>query len=80
MVVDFSHNGILDIVLYHHERYDGKGYPKSLKEKEIPLGARITAITDFIDVMTSSRVVYRRETESTDLFLSLFDEGITNEV
>lgn len=48
-----------DIVLYHHERYDGRGYPKGLKGKEIPLGSRIIAICDSIDAMTSNRS-YRR--------------------
>lgn len=44
------------MVLYHHERWDGKGYPKKLKGKEIPLGARIIAICDSIDAMTSNRL------------------------
>ena len=46
---------ILDIVLYHHERYDGKGYPAGLKGEEIPLGARILAVADSWDAMTSER-------------------------
>lgn len=49
-------HGILDMVHYHHERYDGKGYPHGLKEKEIPLTARIMAIADSFDAMTSKRV------------------------
>jgi putative nucleotidyltransferase with HDIG domain len=48
-------NELKDIVLYHHESYDGKGYPSGLKGKEIPLGARIIAICDSIDAMTSDR-------------------------
>lgn len=48
-------NELKDIVLYHHERYDGKGYPDGLKGKEIPMGARIIAICDSIDAMTSDR-------------------------
>ncbi|GMQ64131.1 hypothetical protein AN2V17_33680 [Vallitalea sp. AN17-2] len=43
------------IVLYHHERWDGKGYPEGLKEKEIPLASRIIAISDSIDAMISER-------------------------
>ena len=39
----------------HHERYDGKGYPKGLKGEEIPLYARIIAIADTYDAMTSNR-------------------------
>lgn len=44
-----------DIVLAHHERYDGKGYPQGLKGEAIPVGARIIAICDSIDAMTSTR-------------------------
>ena len=43
------------IVLFHHERYDRKGYPMGLKGIEIPLGSRIIAVCDSIDAMTSSR-------------------------
>src|SRR5574344_118457 len=39
----------------HHERYDGKGYPAGLKGEEIPISARIIAIADTYDAMTSSR-------------------------
>ncbi len=46
---------IADIVLYHHERWDGKGYPSGLKLDRIPLGARIIAVCDSIDAMTSER-------------------------
>jgi putative nucleotidyltransferase with HDIG domain len=48
-------NELKDIVLYHHERYDGCGYPKGLKAGNIPVGARIIAICDSIDAMTSDR-------------------------
>ena len=44
-----------DIVLMHHERFDGKGYPTGAAGAEIPLGARIIAICDSIDAMTSNR-------------------------
>jgi len=44
-----------DLVLYHHERYDGKGYPEKLKGEEIPLGARIIAVADAFDTMTTDR-------------------------
>lgn len=43
------------IVLHHQERYDGKGYPQGLKGKEIDIGARIFAIADTFDAMTSDR-------------------------
>ena len=45
---------------YHHERYDGKGYPEGLKAESIPLVARIIAIVDSYDAMTSNRVYRRR--------------------
>jgi HD-GYP domain-containing protein (c-di-GMP phosphodiesterase class II) len=43
------------IVLHHHERWDGKGYPFGLKGEKIPLGARIIAVADSIDAMTRDR-------------------------
>ncbi len=46
---------IAPLVLYHHERYDGSGYPEGLSGEEIPLGARIVAIIDAFDAMTSDR-------------------------
>lgn len=48
-----------EIVLLHHERYDGKGYPTGRAGNEIPVGARIIAICDSIDAMTSNRC-YRK--------------------
>ena len=44
-----------EIALYHHERWDGKGYPKGLKGEEIPLSARIVSIADVYDALTSDR-------------------------
>ena len=49
---------ILPIVKHHHERYDGKGYPSQLKGEEIPYLARVTAVADSFDAM-SSRRTYR---------------------
>lgn len=46
---------IENIVLYHHERWDGTGYPAGLKGEEIPLEARIVAVADTWDAMTSHR-------------------------
>lgn len=43
------------IILHHHERFDGKGYPHGLKGEQIPLGARIIAVADAFDAITSSR-------------------------
>jgi HD-GYP domain-containing protein (c-di-GMP phosphodiesterase class II) len=46
---------IYKIILYHHERYDGKGYPFGLKGNEIPLCSRILSVMDAYDAMTSDR-------------------------
>jgi len=51
--------GSAEIVLTHHERYDGTGYPQGLVGDEIPLSARIFAVADTLDAMTSDRP-YRR--------------------
>lgn len=45
---------------YHHERYDGRGYPNGLKGEEIPIYARVIAVADAYDAMTSNRV-YRKK-------------------
>jgi putative nucleotidyltransferase with HDIG domain len=50
----------IDAVLYHHERWDGQGYPKGLKAKDIPLDARIMAIADAYDAMKSERYYKER--------------------
>jgi putative nucleotidyltransferase with HDIG domain len=55
----------LDIVLHHHERFVGTGYPSGLKGEEIPLSARIFAIADSFDAMTNDRP-YRRACKRTD--------------
>ena len=55
---DFKH--LLPGIRHHHERWDGKGYPDGLKEKETPFISRLIAITDTYDAMTSQRP-YRKE-------------------
>lgn len=45
-----------DIALYHHEKWDGNGYPEGLKGEEIPLSARIMAVADVFDALISDRV------------------------
>lgn len=55
-----------DVALYHHERYDGTGYPKGLKNVEIPDAARIVAIADAFDAMNSNRI-YRKTCDETHI-------------
>ena len=49
----------LQVVRHHHERWDGAGYPDGIGETEVPLGARVFAVADALDAMTSDRP-YRR--------------------
>ena len=53
MVKDES---ILKMVKHHHERYDGGGYPDGLQDEQIPLGARILALAEAYDTMTSKHL------------------------
>ncbi len=46
---------VINIILYHHERFDGRGYPTSAKGTEIPLEARIVAVADVFDAMSTDR-------------------------
>jgi putative nucleotidyltransferase with HDIG domain len=48
-------NGTADIVRYHHEAWNGKGYPDGLRGDDIPLGARIVTVADSFDAMTTDR-------------------------
>ncbi len=54
-----------EIVLSHHERFDGAGYPRGLSRDEIPLGARLFSVADAYDAMTSHRP-YREATSHAD--------------
>jgi diguanylate cyclase (GGDEF)-like protein len=64
---------VAPIVLYHHERYDGFGYCSGLKGKEIPLGARIIAIADVYQALTSDRPY--RKAYPVDEALKIIVEG-----
>ncbi len=54
-----------DIALAHHERWDGGGYPRGLREKDIPLAARLVALADVYDALTSNRV-YKQDISHED--------------
>ena len=56
----------LDIPYCHHEKWDGSGYPRGLKGNEIPLSARIFAIVDVYDALTSNRP-YRKAWPKEDV-------------
>ena len=73
---------VADLVLHHHERWDGAGYPDGLRGEQVPLGARIIFVADAYDAMTSDRI-YRRKRSSEAALAELrrcagtqFDPGI----
>jgi diguanylate cyclase (GGDEF)-like protein len=73
---------VADLVLHHHERWDGTGYPDGLRGEQIPLGARIIFVTDAYDAMTSDRI-YRPKRSAQAALAELercagtqFDPGI----
>jgi diguanylate cyclase (GGDEF)-like protein/putative nucleotidyltransferase with HDIG domain len=60
---------VAPLILSHHERWDGKGYPQGLKGAEIPLGARILSVVDYFDALTSERPYHRAMTHDAALGL-----------
>lgn len=56
--IQFLHD-LVPFIFYHHERWDGKGYPAGIKGEDIPLGARIIAIADVYQALTSERPYHR---------------------
>ncbi len=62
------------IVLHHHERYDGKGYPHGLKGEEIPRASRLLAVVDSYDAMNSDRP-YRKKLSKDDILEELEREA-----
>ncbi len=63
------------LILSHHERWDGKGYPSGLKGDEIPLGARILAVVDYYDALTSERPYHKAMTSEAALGLLKQEAG-----
>jgi putative nucleotidyltransferase with HDIG domain len=80
---EFSHfNLVSKYAKYHHERWDGRGYPEGLKGEDIPLFSRIILLADTFDAMTSSRT-YRKGLEDDIAFNEIrefsgsqFDPGL----
>lgn len=62
--IQFMHD-IIPFILHHHERWDGKGYPAGLKGRQIPIGARIIAVADVYQALTSNRPYHRAYSKAT---------------
>ena len=66
---------IKPIILYHHERYDGAGYPSRIKGDEIPILARVVCVADVFDALTSDRVYRPAYTVEQALSIMVEDVG-----
>jgi len=64
------------LILYHHERYDGKGYPQGIKSETLPIGARLIAVADAFDNMTNDHV-YRQALSRQQAFAELHKHART---
>ena len=73
--IDFLHESA-EIVHAHHERFDGRGYPRGLKGTEIPVGARVFAVVDAYDAMTSRRP-YREALSQEDALEEIMRNSAT---
>lgn len=67
---------VQESVLYHHENYDGSGYPGNLKGEEIPIGARILRVCDVFGALISDR--YYRKAFPPETALELMIDEVTN--
>jgi HD-GYP domain-containing protein (c-di-GMP phosphodiesterase class II) len=63
-------SGARDVVLCHHEKWDGTGYPRRMRAEEIPLSARIFMVTDAFDAITSRRP-YKPQHSLSDAILRI---------
>ena len=66
---------VAPLILSHHERWDGRGYPSGLKEDAIPLGARILRIVDYFDALTSDRPYHKAISPEAALSLIQQESG-----
>jgi len=74
--IEFLH-GPSEVVLSHHERYDGTGYPRKLKGPQIPLPARLFAVIDVYDALTTDRV-YHTARSHTEAFNKIRGDLLTH--
>ncbi len=81
--IQFLH-GLVPLIFYHHERWDGKGYPSGIKGEDIPLGARVIAIADVYQALTSDRPYHKAFSKSAAIDIikkssgTQFDPRIVN--
>jgi putative nucleotidyltransferase with HDIG domain len=75
MLASVGSSEMTAIVRYHHERIDGRGYPDGLSGPDIPLGARIIAVADTFDAITSSRAYRRAATQKQALDILAKEAG-----
>ena len=68
-------NVAINIAKYHHERYDGTGYPDRLKGEEIPLEARIMSLADVYDALISDRVYKKAYSKEQSINIILEGRG-----
>jgi diguanylate cyclase (GGDEF)-like protein/putative nucleotidyltransferase with HDIG domain len=66
---------VAPLILSHHERWDGKGYPAGLKGEEIPLGARILSVVDYFDALMAERPYHKAMTSEAALALLQQEAG-----
>ena len=70
IIKDYVQKEIAEFVLYHHEQFDGKGYPSGLVATKTPLGARIIALADVYDALRNYRP-YRRALSKEEAVVAL---------
>jgi diguanylate cyclase (GGDEF)-like protein/putative nucleotidyltransferase with HDIG domain len=66
---------VAPLILSHHERWDGKGYPQGLERDEIPLGARILTIVDYFDAVTTERPYHKALSQEGAIGLMKHESG-----
>ena len=66
---------VAPLILSHHERWDGRGYPSGLKGEEIPIGARILCVVDCFDALTSDRPYHKAINSEAALAILQQDSG-----